>query len=235
MTLTDRKTSNISVIIPVYNEEKNIARTIQSVGHQPGIEVLVIDGGSSDRTHEIALSCGAQMLSSELGRAKQMNRGAAAATGDILLFLHGDSILPNNFAKQLHTTLQKHGTIAGAFRLAIGLPGIGVRIIEFTANLRSKILQMPYGDQAIFMKRSVFKKMGGFPDFPILEEVILMRKLARKGRISIAASAITTSGRRWRQQGILKTTFLNQIIVLGYLLGVSPKRLQDWYRVRKKA
>ncbi len=234
MTLTTPQTLNISVIIPALNEADSIASTIQQATGSATGEIIVVDGGSRDATMDIAASAGAVVLQSESGRAVQMNYGAGEAMGDILLFLHADTLLPNNFQHQILQVMQRPDTVAGAFRFAIDLPGVTARLLEFFTNLRSRLWQLPYGDQAIFVRRMDFNKIAGYPEEPIIEDVLLIKKLQKLGKIKIAETSVTTSGRRWQELGILKATLINQKIMLGYLFGVSPKLLKSWYRIGKK-
>lgn len=228
--LTDRKTSYISIIIPTYNEAERLTSLLPELLSVPDAEVLVVDGGSTDNTVDTATALGAKVLTSASGKAVQMNTGAHAAQGDILLFLHGDTRLAPGFAEQVRVVTNQPGVAGGAFRLVIDGRGIGLRIIEWLANARAKVLHMPYGDQAIFLRYEMFSAVGGFPQLPIMEDFELMRQLKRKGRIKILPMAAITSPRRWERMGILQTTFLNQAIIIGYLLGVNPWKLAGWYR-----
>lgn len=230
--LTDQKTSTISVIIPTLNEAENLEATLSGLIDLPGVEVIVVDCGSSDGTVDIAKSFGVQIISGRSGRANQMNVGAQAANGEILLFLHADTILPLGFEQLIRQAMTDKNAIAGAFHLSIKARGIGVRFIEKMANYRAKYLQMPYGDQALFVSSKVFEEMGGFPDIPLMEDFAFVRKLRKKGCLKILPPAVVTSGRRWKKLGVFRTTCTNQIIILGYLLGLSPKRLYRWYRNR---
>jgi rSAM/selenodomain-associated transferase 2 len=227
---TDQKTSNISIIVPTRNEVENISRLLPEMLAIPGIEVLVMDGGSSDDTVDTARALGAKVFSVSPGKAAQMNAGAEAARGDILLFLHADTRLAPGFVKQIRDALSQPGISAGAFRLTIGGKGFGLRVIEMLTNLRSRVLQMPYGDQGIFVRAGMFLSVGGFPSLPIMEDFELVRRLKRKGRIRILPLAATTSPRRWEKLGVLRTTAINQTIIIGYLLGVNPKKLAQWYK-----
>jgi rSAM/selenodomain-associated transferase 2 len=229
---TDRKTSNISIIIPTLNEAESIGRLLPELLALPGVELLVVDGGSTDSTVDIAKSSGAEVLITSSGRAGQMNAGAEAARGDILLFLHCDTRLPPGFAAQVRDTMNRPGVSAGAFQLAIDGKGPGLRIIESLVNFRSRVLHMPYGDQGIFTTADMFFAVGPFPLQPIMEDFELMRRLKKKGRIKILSPAATTSARRWEKLGILKTTLINQAIIIGYFLGISPEKLAGWYRGR---
>jgi len=229
---TDRKISNISIIIPTRNEADSIGKFLPELVSTPGVDVLVVDGGSTDNTVAVVKSLGVQVLSADTGKAAQMNAGAEAAQGDILLFLHGDTRLAPGFVEQVIDALSQPGVAAGAFKLAIDGKGFGLRIIEWLANFRARIMQMPYGDQGIFITTDMFSTVGGFPALPIMEDFELMRRLKRKGGIKILALPATTSARRWRKLGVLRTTLINQAIIIAYLLGVPPKKLADWYRKR---
>jgi rSAM/selenodomain-associated transferase 2 len=227
---TDRKTSSISIIIPTHNEAENIAELLPGLLSLPGLEVLVVDGGSSDNTIETAKALGAKVYSVFPGKALQMNAGAQAARGDILLFLHADTRLPQGFAKQVRNTMGQPEVAAGAFLLAIEGRDFGLRIIEWLTNLRARYLQMPYGDQAIFVRADMFSSVGGYPSLPIMEDFELVRRLKRKGCIKILPLAAETSSRRWMQLGILRTAAINQAIIIAYLLGTKPEKLAEWYR-----
>jgi rSAM/selenodomain-associated transferase 2 len=195
---------NISIIIPALNEAAAIARTLSFLQGVENLEVIVVDGGSIDATAELAGSRGAKVIQSNPGKALQMNTGAKAAAGDILVFLHADTLLPEDFSHQIVSALNQTGVAAGAFRLTINSTRAGIRIIERMANLRSRLLQLPYGDQALFMRKVLFEEIGGFPDLPIMEDFILIRRLKHKGKIIIVPAAVATSPRRWLHMGIFK-------------------------------
>jgi hypothetical protein len=229
-TLAETSDPDISVIIPTLNEAGCIRAVLGSVRCCRNVEVLVVDGGSSDGTVELARAGGARMLTTAAGRARQMNAGAAAARGRVLLFVHGDTRLPEGFDRHVLRALERPHTVAGAFRLRIGGTRLGLRCIEVLANLRSRLLQLPYGDQGVFLEAELFHAVGGFPDMPIMEDFALVERLKTRGRIAIAPVACITSARRWSALGIWKTTLVNQVIILGYKLGVDPSVLARWYR-----
>lgn len=224
----------ISIVIPVLNEAPTISQVISIAQTATNVEIIVADGGSSDGTPEIAKSLGVQVVFTTPGRATQMNEGAAAATGDILLFLHADTHLPEGFDTCVRQALAKGGTVGGAFELKIDAPLPSLRLVEKGVNCRSHFLQMPYGDQAIFLKTATFNQIGGFPDLPVMEDFEFVRRLKKQGRIEIVPQPVLTSARRWQQLGVLKTTAINQIVIIAYFLGVSPDRLAFWYKRQKK-
>ncbi len=225
--------TKISIIIPTINEAGNIKEAINSTQPSTNVEVIVVDGGSKDDTLTIAQTLGLKIILSPPGRAVQMNMGAMAASGDILLFLHADTHLPTGFDVMIRTALQQPGTAAGAFTLRIDASGWGMRLVEWGVKWRSHFCQMPYGDQAIFLTQEIFHKLGGYPEIPIMEDFELMRRLKRQGKIAILSVPVITSSRRWLQKGILQTTLINQIVIIAYLIGVSPERIRSWYRQEK--
>lgn len=225
--------AKISIIIPTLNEAGNIKKAIASTQPSTNIEVIVVDGGSQDETINIAKSLGAKVISSSPGRAVQMNTGALTATGEILLFLHGDTRLPTGFDDMIRTALQQPGTVAGAFNLQIDTSSWGMRWVEWGVKWRSHFWQMPYGDQAIFITKEIFHQIGYFPQLPIMEDFELIRRLKPIGKIAILSVPVITSARRWLQKGIVQTTLINQIVIIAYLLGVSPERIRSWYRREK--
>ena len=220
----------ISIIIPTLNEAKNLAATLVSTESRADVEIMVVDGGSSDGTIEVAKSFGVRLLTTSAGRARQANAGGLAAGGEILVFLHGDTRLPRGFSRYVLDILRKPGVVAGAFTLGIDGCEFGFRIIEMLANFRSSLFQMPYGDQGIFLRTEVFRALGGFPDMVLMEDFVLVQRLRKRGKVTMAPVAVKTSARRWRELGILKTTLINQAVLLAYFLGSNPERLARWYR-----
>ncbi len=223
----------ISIIIPVLNEAGVIQQTLERLQENPGVEIIVIDGGSQDKTVALAQQTGAKVLTvKSKGRAAQMNAGAAIAQGSILLFLHADTQLPLDFNYLAVHTLEQPGVIAGAFELAIAGTDKSLRWIEIMVKMRSRLLSLPYGDQAIFLKKQTFKDMGGFADLPIMEDFELVQRLKRQGKIAIAPARVITSGRRWQKLGVWQTTLINQLVIAGYYLGIPADKLSNLYRSR---
>ncbi|MBU2549450.1 MAG: TIGR04283 family arsenosugar biosynthesis glycosyltransferase [Proteobacteria bacterium] len=219
----------ISAIVPVLDEEAALPRTLERLTSL-GFEVIVVDGGSRDGSVETARRFGVRVLAALPGRARQMNRGAARAGGEILFFVHADSRVPDNAAGIIARTLARPGTAAGAFRLAIDSPRPVLRFIAGLANLRSRLLQLPWGDQGLFLTRRVFEEVGGFQDLPLMEDVDLDRRLKRVGRIVLAPAAMTTSARRWERHGPIRNSLRNLWRLTRYFLGASPDRLARDYR-----
>ncbi len=225
----------VSVIIPALGEASHIHRTLSALAGAREVEVIVVDGGSTDRTAEIARELGARLVRSPPGRARQMNAGAAVARGDALLFLHADTLLPPGFEAQVRRALHRPGVAAGAFELGIDGPGPRLRWVERAVNLRSRYLQMPYGDQALFIRAHHFHRMGGFPELPIMEDVAWVRRARRRGRIEIVPAAVRTSARRWQALGLWRTTLVNQLSLAAFHLGLSTRWIYSWYYRDRRA
>lgn len=226
--------ATISIIIPTLNEATQIATTLHHAQTADCVEIIIVDAGSQDKTVECAQNLGVRVfVAPQPGRAAQMNFGATQATGEILLFLHTDTRLPLGYDVLIREALANSDVVAGAFLLAIDGTQPGLRWVEKMVSWRSRFWQFPYGDQALFLTAQTFKDLGGFPDLPIMEDFEFIRSLKRQGKIAIAPAAVLTSARRWQKLGILRTTLINQLIVLGYFLGISPQKLRYWYRQQK--
>ena len=219
----------ISVIIPVLNEAKILDQSLSRLTSQlKGHELIIVDGGSTDETPLIAKKYG-QIISAERGRARQSNAGATAARGDTLLFLHADVWLDSGAIEGVETAIAA-GYIGGAFKQRIEGDHPLYRLIECAANFRAKRLRIFYGDGGIFVRRTYFDRVGGFPDIPIMEEVEFSRKLRRQDQVTLVESRIHISPRRWQKNGIIRTTLTNWLITLLYLLRVPPNQLAKLYR-----
>ena len=221
----------ISVIIPALNEEDNIGRCIDGILKEGcDCEIIVADGGSSDRTAEYAKRYpGILFIQSQRGRGIQMNMGASAASGDILLFLHADTMLEAGWAAAMLSVLEDNSISGGAFTLGIRSQLWKYRLVEAWVKLRCRLCLLPYGDQAIFVRKSAFDIIGGYKSIPLMEDVDLIEKLKKLGSIVILNKKAITSERRWSKKGLIKTAALNQIIMLLYRIGVNPDRLARIY------
>ena len=228
--LEDTRLEGISIIIPALNEERQIGTTLRAIGHGLAHEVIVVDGGSTDASVERAGEQGAVILVSKPGRARQMNAGAARASGGALLFLHADTLLPQGWAAVVPRTLRTPGVAGGAFRFRIAEDFCGRSIVEWATGARSRWLQRPYGDQGLFLVRTLFEEMGGFADLPIMEDYEFVTRMRRRGRIVTVGEAALTSGRRWQTLGLVRTALRNQWVLAGYHFGVSPQKLAERYR-----
>ncbi len=224
----------LSVIVPTLNEATQLPATLARLRGGGDVDLIVADGGSEDETVAIAQQQGARLVTAPRGRAQQMNAGAAIATGEILLFLHADTLLPPDYPAWIDPVLAQPGTVAGAFELAIDLPDWRVRVLEQLVRWRSRWLQQPYGDQGLFLRAQTFRELGGFRPLPIMEDYEFLQRLRRRGRVAIAPCAAIASGRRWQQLGLLRTTAINQLVILGYHLGLPPEQLARLYYRRPR-
>ncbi|MGM0427669.1 MAG: TIGR04283 family arsenosugar biosynthesis glycosyltransferase [Thermodesulfobacteriota bacterium] len=222
--------SVVSVIIPTLNESDAIGALLERLQGAEAVECIVADGGSRDETCSIAARTGAEVLKVSGGRAMQQNAGAAAARGRILLFLHADTLPPEGYADKIRAALEDPSIAAGAFRFKTDDGSAAMRLVEWVTNLRSRVFQLPYGDQGIFLLKRVFDEMGRFPPLPIMEDFVLMRGLRARGRIITLSDAAVTSARRWQRLGVIRTTVMNQIMILGFLGRMPIQRLERLYR-----
>jgi rSAM/selenodomain-associated transferase 2 len=219
----------VSVVIPVLNEEKNIAAAVAALRLLKPHELIVVDGGSSDRTREVCESLGETVISAPPGRGHQMNQGAACATGDVLLFLHADTRLPDSAFDDVRTAMADCECVGGRFDVRLDGDYWILRVIGAMISLRSRITGVSTGDQAIFVRRDVFERIGGYPEIPSMEDIALSRALKRVGKIARLRSQVITSARRWETEGVWRTVFKMWALKLLYLSGISPIRLKRYY------
>ncbi len=224
---------HLSIIIPVLNEGDRmnaLIEHIRSQGFESSYEVIVVDGDLQGGTVKAIQSEDVVTIITEKGRGRQMNAGAAAARGDILIFLHADTMLPDGALKKISRALEKQGYVGGAFDLKIDSDKLFLKYISVRASLRSRWNRIPYGDQAIFLRKKYFDQIGGFEDIPLMEDVELMRRIKKDGRkINILPDKVTTSARRWQRDGVLYTAVRNRVLVALFHFGVSPGRLAKYY------
>lgn len=218
---------SISVVIPALDEAERIERTLEAA-RQPGAELLVVDGGSRDETVARARRAGATVLHSAPGRARQLEAGARAAEGDVLLFLHADTLLPAGWARAVAQALADPDVAGGAFAFAFDERGPGLRVVELGARLRCRWLGLPYGDQGLFLRRKLLREIGGVPQAPILEDLDLVHAIRARGRLALLDLPAITSARRYREAGCLRTMLRNWLALAGYGLGVDRARLASW-------
>jgi rSAM/selenodomain-associated transferase 2 len=242
------------VIIPAFNEEKNIKACIESTKRLNPLEIIVVDGGSTDRTKEIAKNEGAFVIQSPRGRGIQMNTGASSAKGEMLLFLHADSVLSYHsrangnlevvFEEILdscwslpRTSIRgrndKKNYVGGFFKLAFDDKSISTKLVEFFANLRARLFSLPYGDQALFIRRDVFEKLGGFKEYSFLEDIEFVRRLKKYGRLKYTPHSVIASARRLKKGYPLSPIVLslrNVMIALLFIFGASPNKLIKLYK-----
>ncbi len=221
----------LSVIIPTFNEEVNIKKCIEAVKKIKPDEIIVVDGGSSDRTVDVASCEGVRVIKGIKGRGKQIKTGIDIALGDVILILHADTLLPSNVSKEDFSLTGKY--CAGFFKLRYDSLLLLVKLVEFFANLRSYIHSLPYGDQAIFVKKDALEKIGGIRDYPFLEDVDLVLRLRRYGRFKRVEKYVTVSARKLLKGGFfypILHSLKNVFIVLLFFLGVSPESLKNFYQ-----
>jgi rSAM/selenodomain-associated transferase 2 len=219
----------ISVIIPTLNEAGGIVQTLSQVRQAGECEIVVVDGGSTDGTPELARPHADIVLSSARGRARQMNAGVQAATGEILLFLHADTVLPQGFSALVSQALCDSRIVGGRFDVRLDAPGWPFRMVETMMNLRSRLTRISTGDQAIFVRRDTFLAVGGYPEVDLMEDLELSRKLKRAGQTACLRVRVTTSARRWQRDGVARTIVLMWMLRLCHFCGVPPQRLKAFY------
>ncbi|MBE9532047.1 MAG: TIGR04283 family arsenosugar biosynthesis glycosyltransferase [Proteobacteria bacterium] len=230
--------TKISVIIPTLNEAARIDNAINSaIGSDPAersrdqceVEIIVSDANSTDETRSIASELGACVVQSPPGRGEQMDYGASVSTGELLLFLHADSTLPELWHKDVLNTLKDPKVSAGAFTLSIDARGWRYRILEYFSKLRAKHLGLIYGDQAIFTTTESFDDVGGFEKLPLFEDVDYVMKLKRIGKVSLIDKKVITSPRRWEKDGLIRNTLRNWFLLSLFMLGFNTRGLYKRY------
>lgn len=225
--------TKLSIIVPVLHETEAVnpfIEHIRKVGKGEDYEIIVVDGSPEKNTIIAIKDRDVIKKTSPKGRARQMNAGAAVARGEILLFLHVDTKLPLNAFKKIREVLENSRYVGGAFDLELDTQRRSLRFIAWTARIRVRFTEIPYGDQAIFLRKDYFNDIGYYRDIPLMEDVELMKRIKRLGgKIYIIKDPVRSSPRKWLQDGIFYTSFRNHIIRLLYFLGVSPNKLVKLY------
>jgi len=223
-----RRPVRLSVVIPALNEANRVVAAIESA-RAPGVEVVVADGGSRDATCELAATAGALVVNSPAGRAEQLAAGVHASGGDAILLLHADTRLPGGFDQAIANAFEDARTIGGAFRLRFEEAGWALRLVEWGVQLRVAIFGLPYGDQALFVRRRTLDAIGGIPSTPIMEDLDLVKAMRGCGRLALLDLSVTTSARRYRARGVARTLLRNAVAAAAWLFGVDRRRVADWY------
>ena len=226
--------AGISVIIPVLHEAHTINGVIEHLRtlHSPAPrEIIIVDGSEEGDTIKAIRDADVVRREAPRGRARQMNAGAAAAQGDVLLFLHADTALPRDAMPLIRSHMDDGRFVAGAFDLGIQTNRKIFKITERYVALRTRLTKVPFGDQAIFIRKEYFERIGGFKPIPVMEDVELMARIKKRGdRICIIPEKVMTSDRRWMRDGVLYCTLRNWMLQLLYLAGISPERLARFYK-----
>lgn len=220
----------VSVIIPALNEEALLASAARSAWEAGANEVIVVDGGSADGTIAVAEAEECQVVVSTPGRAIQQNAGAAQASGELLLFLHADNRLSTTAIEQVRQLLPDADVQSGAFKQQIVADGVAYRLLEQGNAWRVRWRGLPYGDQAIFMRREFFTSLGGFPEVKLMEDLLLMKKARRISWPRLLDGPVYNDARRWRRHGVIRQTLRNWTLLTAYQLGWSPDALARYYR-----
>jgi rSAM/selenodomain-associated transferase 2 len=223
----------LSVIIPALDEQDQIEATLRCARRGAKVEVIVVDGGSRDRTVELAAPLADQVVTSPRGRSRQMNAGARAASGDVLLFLHADTLLPEGFASAIERALDDSAVVGGRFDVLLSPSSALLSLVAALMNARSRLSRIATGDQAIFVRATAFARLGGFADIPLMEDIDFSRRLKRGGRIACLRERVTTSSRRWLADGPIRTILRMWTLRLLYFAGVPAARLRRAYPDRR--
>ena len=220
---------SVSVIIPTLNEESCLAETLRRLRQERPHEIIVVDGGSSDATCQLAHSGADILLHSPPGRAAQMNFGSTHATGDVLVFLHADCWLEPGALQDAERCLCGPGVIAGCFQMKVQANALVYRVIDAAATARVRLIGVAYGDQGLFLRKDTFDRLGGFPRLRFMEDLLFSKELRKHGRIAVARKHIFVSPRRWQRTGIVKQTLRNWILTALAAAGVPADRLARCY------
>ena len=229
MVKRKNSTKMISIVIPTYNESRVILRCLDSVFIQnENYEIIIIDAGNDKTLEKIKKYKKIKYFTCKKGRSSQMNKGARHASGDILLFLHADTILPVNALEEIEKTFRE-GFVGGGFHQQFTEKNLLLRLVSFRSNFRSSFFKIFFGDQAIFVKKEVFEKLGGFKQIPIMEDLDFSKRMKKLGKLKTIKNKITISGRKYLEKGIIRLSFVYFILMIMYHLGFSYEKIKKVY------
>ncbi len=220
---------SVGIIIPLLDEEKNIYKIMDTLASLSADEIIFVDGGSMDETQTLLEKAGVQWVRSKCGRAIQMNVGAFKSKSDILLFLHVDTEISSSHIENIERVMSDPNVVGGRFDVRLSGHHPAFRVIEWFINRRSRLSGISTGDQAMFVRRDVFERLGGFPGQPLMEDVEFSRRLKKEGRIACLHQKVMTSSRRWEKHGIARTVLLMWWLRFRYWLGTDPATLKRLY------
>jgi len=220
--------SLISIIVPAWKEGGNLTRLVENFKGTAGTE-LVVALSDDDSLTQAPDGGGVKVIRTRRGRAGQMNAGAKAANGDVFLFLHGDTVITRDSLVKVKEALDRTGVSIGAYWLSIDSSALWASLVASAANLRSRFFKLPYGDQALFVKRETFERIGGYEDVPLMEDVLFVKAARAHGKLAIIDERAVTSDRRWRERGFIRNTVRNWSIMLAHMAGAKPETLARWY------
>ncbi len=223
------KPETLAVVVPVLNESASLAALLPRLLAEAD-EVVVVDGGSTDESTDVARHAGVRVIDSSPGRGLQQNLGAHSTSSDVLLFVHADSMPSQGFRNAAFEVLADPGVLLGAYTFAMDATTPTLRLFERNTNLRARLLQLPYGDQGLFLRRVAYEALGGFPEEPLLEDLILVETAGRAGKVAISPLPLVTSARRWREYGTWRWTALNMLTLARYRGGATPAEIVEWRR-----
>ena len=221
--------ADIAIIVPILNEAAVLPVQIRRLQAIPGIQAVFVDGGSTDGSTQLLGDAGVHWIATAPGRARQMNAGARACHGDVLIFLHADTLLESRHVDTVRRAMTDETVAGGRFDIRLSGSHPAFRLIEHMINLRSRLSRISTGDQAMFVRRDVFDRLGGFPEQPLMEDVAFSRRLKREGKIACLGEQVVTSSRRWEEHGIARTVLLMWWLRLRYWLGADPAALKKNY------
>jgi len=221
---------SIAIIVPVFNEERALPALIANLRQLSVKDVLIVDGGSTDHTHQLLENSAMRWISSPPGRSVQMNTGAQSSSSDILLFIHSDTAIDSSHILVIKQAMKNASCVGGRFDVSLSGHGIALRMIAWFINMRSRLTGISTGDQCQFVRRTVFEAMGGFPEQALMEDIEFSKRLKRHGKIACLSEQVVTSSRRWETHGVMRTVWLMWKLRFLYWLGVSPEKLSLMYR-----